>query len=198
MIRQKVLGMSLVRRAQRRRFVIAFWAVEAMALALLFQFPLPPRQWQEFVPLLILLAAANNLPLLLGGFSVGGAVSFYEGRHYRLQNAAAEKLARNPERFRRVQKFIDAMRPVDEREAQLRDWAYYRAHRLIFWAMYAGAVAFLAMSAISLAALARFGFVLLDFLLVASLSLPQTLILWNEQEAPDFETGALAADGGGQ
>lgn len=190
MIRQSILGISLAHRAQRRRFVVAFWMVEGMALALLFQFPLPPRQWQEFVPFLMLLAVANNLPLLLGGFSVGGAVSFYEGR--RLQSATAEKLARNPERFRRVQKFLDAMRPVDEREAQLRDWAYHRSHRLIFWGAYAGTVVFLALSAISVTAVVHFAFVLLDLLLIAFLSLPQTLILWNEPDAPGCADPAMA------
>jgi hypothetical protein len=163
-----------------------------MALALLLQFPLPPRQWQEFVPFLMLLAVANNLPLVLGGFSFGGAVSFYEGRHYRLQNAAAEKLAHDPERFRRVQKFIDAMRPVDEREAQLRDWAHHRSHRLIFWGAYAGTVVFLALSAISVTAVVHFAFALLDLLLIAFLSLPQTLILWSEPEVSGWADPAMA------
>ena len=84
-----------------------------------------------------------------------------------------------------MERFVQAVQPVDEREAQLRDWAYRRSHRLLYWGMYAGAVAFLLVSTISLSVLARFGFVLLELLLVGSMSLPQSLLLWTLPE-PEF------------
>lgn len=198
MIRKKILGIRLETRAERRRFVLGFWIAEALALAALFQFPIPPQvtDWREFLPLLLTLALASNLPLLLGGFSFGGAVAFYEGRHVQLKPTVANKLARNPEKSRRVQVFMDAMKPVDEREAQLRDWAHHRANRLLFWALYAGAVAYLALSVVSLTMLARYGFVLLELLLVMGMALPQTLLLWT---LPELECGAdaLPAASGG-
>lgn len=200
MIRRSILGISLTRRVERRRFVVGFWIAEAVALAVLFQFPIPPHvaDWREFLPLLVTLAIASNLPLVLGGFSFGGAVAFYEGRHVRLKPAVADKLARNPEKSSRVQVFLNAMRPVDEREAQLRDWAHHRANRLLFWALYAGAVAYLALSALSVTMLARFGFVLLELLLVLAMALPQTLLLWTLPEV-EFGTEAMQpAEGGGQ
>lgn len=198
MIRRRIFGISLETRAERRRFVVGFWMVEAVVLAALFQFPMPPHvtDWREFLPLLLTLAVASNLPLVMGGFSFGGAVAFYEGRLVRLKPAYAGRLARNPEKQRRVQVFLDAMKPVDEREAQLRDWAHHRANRLLFWALYAGAVAYLALSAMSLTAMARFGFVLLELLLVMSMALPQSLLLWT---LPELECGAEAgaAEAGG-
>ena len=184
MIRSQILGIPLNSQAARRWFVAGFWLVEAAALAILFQCPIPPAVagLSGFLPLLALLAFANNLPLLLGGFSVGGAVSFYEGRPMQLKPETWTRLEANPARSGRVRRFLSVMRPVDEREAQLRDWAHHRAHRLLFWLMYLGAAVYLVVSAISLSLLARFGFALLDLLLIASLSLPQTLLLWTLPE----------------
>ena len=193
MISRSLFGISLSTQPARRRFVLGYWLVEAVALVLLFRFPMPPdiTHFTAFLPLLMTLAVASNLPLLLGGFSVGGAVAFYEGRRYCLSARVRAKLAGNPEKERRMERFVQAVQPVDEREAQLRDWAYRRSHRLLYWGMYAGAVAFLLVSTISLSVLARFGFVLLELLLVGSMSLPQSLLLWTLPE-PEFTREELA------
>jgi hypothetical protein len=97
-------------------------------------------------------------------------------------------MSATPERAQLVNRFLTTMRPVDEREAQLRDWAYHRAHRLLFWMLYLGAVVYLAVATISLSLVARFGFVLLEFFLVASMSLPQSLLLWTlPEDEPQME-----------
>jgi len=189
MIRKEILGISLATQRARRAFVVAFWMVEGTLLFALFQFRMPPdiANWRTIVLLLVTLGVASNLPLLLGGFSLGGAVSFYEGRSKKLKVGRSDA---DPKKLRRIDVFVKAMRPVDEREAQLRDEAHHRAHRILFWLMYAGAVAYLVVSAISLSLVARFGFALLEFLLVASMSLPQSFLLctlpefneWSERE----------------
>lgn len=203
MIRSRILGIGLENRAARRWFVVGFWATEAVALGVLFRFPMPPDvgHWASFLPLLLTLGVASNLPLVLGGFSVGGAVDFYEGDKFGNRSAhpnAAWKVwswvcgvgwrrvAATPQGMEQVQRFMKAVKPVDEREAQLRDWAHHRAHRMLFWLMYLGAIAYIVVSAISLSLVARFGFVLLELLLVASMSLPQTLLLWS---LPNLEAG---------
>lgn len=179
MIRENILGISLATREARRRFVMGFWLVEAAFLAALFRFPMPPNtHWQHFVPLLATLAIAMNLPLVLGGFSVGGALAFYEGRRWQPGAKTRAQFANDPNKMRRLERFVQAIQPADERETQLRDWAHHRAYRLLFWALYLGAIAFLIVSAVDLTLLARFGFVLLALLLVASMSLPQSLLLW--------------------
>jgi hypothetical protein len=195
MIGKKILGVPMQRRQNRRWFVLGYWLAVFAALAVLWQFPMPPdvRRWTTFLPLLLTLGAASNLPLLLGGFSVGGAVSFYEGRRFKLRNANPSaawrawswiwgkgwrRVASTPEGLEQLHRFLRAVKPADERETQLRDQAHHAAHRIQMWMIYAGAVAYLAISAINLELLARYGFVLLELLLVASMSLPQSCILW--------------------
>jgi len=193
MIGTRVLGIPLHRRAIRRRFVIGYWLAVLAALAALSRFQVPPdvSHWTTFVPLLLTLGFASNLPLLLGGFSLGGAVGFYEGRALRLRDATKARLARKPEKAELVRRFLKAAGPADEFEARLRDAAHHRAHRWMFWLIYAGAVTFLLVSAADKTLLPRFGLVLLELLLVAQMSLPQSCILWT---TPDVEP---ALDGNG-
>jgi len=186
MIGRRVLGIPLHRRAIRRRFLVGYWLAVLAALTALSRFPVPPdvSHWTAFLPLLLTLGFASNLPLLLGGFSLGGAVGFYEGRAFRLKDAAAVRLARKPEKAELVRRFLKAAGPADEFEARLRDTAHHRAHRWMFWMIYCGAIAFLLVSAADMALLPRFGLVLLELLLVAQMSLPQSCILWT---MPDVE-----------
>jgi hypothetical protein len=202
MIRKRIFGIPLATRAARRGFVVCYWLAVATALVVLFQFPMPPdvSHWTSFLPLLATLAVASNLPLLLGGFSVGGAVGFYEGEKFRNRsihpNAAWRawswvcgqgwrRVAASEEGKQMVQRFMRAVQPVDERETKLRDEAHHRAMRLQLWITYAGAVAYLLVSAADRELLARFGFVLLELLLVAAMSLPQSLLLW---KTPDVDS----------
>jgi hypothetical protein len=182
MIRKRILGISLETRRSRRLFVAGFWMAEAIALVLLFQFPMPVDVRHGLLLLIPTLAVASTLPILLGGFSQGGAVKFYEGRPVQLTPEAIARLSANPERADRVKRFLAAMRPLDEREVQLRDWAYHRAHRLLYWMLYLGLVVYLMVAGLSFSLVARFGFVLLEFFLVASMSLPQSLLLWTLPE----------------
>jgi hypothetical protein len=192
-------------RRSRRWFVVAYWLVILAALAVLWQFPIPPDASHpgSFAMLLVTLCIAGNLPLVLGGFSHGGAVAFYEGRPLRSRAGAERWVKRHPiltrmiglfRRFlppERVRRFVAACRPVDEREAQLRDWAFHRGFRLMMWLVYGAAVAYLVMARANASLLPRFGFLVLELLLVASLSLPQCLLLWTIQDLPQdlFPTG---------
>jgi hypothetical protein len=202
MIRKQIFGIPLATRASRRGFVVSYWLAVAAALAVLFQFPMPPdvSHWTSFLPLLATLAIASNLPLLLGGFSVGGAVGFYEGEKFRNRSIHPnpawkawcwvwgqgwKRVAATEEGRQMVQRFLHAVRPVDERETKLRDEAHHRAMRLQLWITYAAAVAYLLMSAADRELLARFGFVLLELLLVVAMSLPQSLLLWT---MPDVDS----------
>ena len=201
MIDHRFLGVPLHRRQTRRRFVVCYWLAVGIALAALSQFRMPQdvSHWTTFVRLLLTLGVASNMPLLLGGFSLGGAVAFYEGSRFRKRYADPNpelrgfaivwrkgwlRFASNPERAHQLRRFFQAVRPVDERETQLRDEAHHAAHRMLFWIIYAGAIAYLIVSAISQTLLDRFGFVLLELLLIASMSLPQCWILWN---SPDID-----------
>lgn len=182
MIRSRILGISLETRRSRRLFVGGFWVAEAILLALLFQFPMPVDVKHGLLLLIATWAMASNLPLLLGGFSTGGAVKFYEGRPFQLSTDAVARMSATPERAQLVNRFLSAMRPVDEREAQLRDWAYHRAHRMLYWMLFLGMVVYIMVAGISYSLVARFGFVMLEFFVVASLSLPQSLLLWTLPE----------------
>lgn len=201
MIGRSILGIPMYRRQTRRWFVTCYWLAVGAALAALSRFTMPPdvRHWTTFVPLLLTLALASNLPLLLGGFSLGGAVAFYEGSRFQSRHAnpnpalrgyafvgrkGLPRLASRPERAQQIRRFFEALRRVDERETQLRDEAHHAAHRILLWLLYAGAVGYLVVSAISLSLLARYGVVLLELLLVAFMSLPQCWILW---KLPDVE-----------
>jgi hypothetical protein len=153
-----------------------FWALSRFSI---------PTDAHQAPALFAVLGIANTLPWLLGGITLGGAVAYYEGRPYRLSPAAQQRLACKPERARLVLQFLSYYRPADEREALLRDQAHHQAHRIVFWVLYLGAIAYLILAALSLPILARFGFVFLDLLLVASMSLPQSIILWS---TPDIES----------
>jgi hypothetical protein len=203
MIRSRILGIPTHSRQTRRWFVAGYWLAVTFALAVLFQFPVPAdvSHWYTFCPLLLALAVPSNLPLLLGGFTFGGAVRFYEGGRYRGAGARRNPIGRvwywvaevvwrraaaTPEGARQLQRFLNAVRPVDERENKVRDEAHHQAMRMQIWLTYAGAVAYLLVAAANTALLGRFGFVLIELLLVAAMSLPQSYILWT---LPDMDAG---------
>jgi len=134
MIRSRILGIPLSTRTTRRYFVLAFWLAEAVIFAALSRFPIP-MELARTPAFLVLLGLANTLPLLLGGISVGGAVAFYEAKPFQLKPDARSKLERDPKRARLVLRLLSYYRPADEREAQLRDAAHHRSHRMLFWSL---------------------------------------------------------------
>jgi hypothetical protein len=177
------LGMPLRTQGQRRRLVVPYYAV-----LLLFSVIALVKTHENFGWLMPQILTLGGL---LGGIRMGGPVKPYS-------EAATREAEAN--RFQSLnladrKPFDDGtiFHPLDERERSNRDYAHYRAYRILMVTLSVACVAYWLSLNWTFAWFGLHGPVLAWILLVYVLSLPQSVLLWTEPEAPiDIETRDLA------
>lgn len=162
-------GLPLRTPAQRRLLVVLYYAILLLVTGIASfrrnRFP-PYLGIQTFI-----------LAGLLGGIRGGGPVKPYSQPGG--QDAPPLSLGLSPTRI------PGAWTPLDERETERRNWAHFRAYRILI-ALF-GATALTSLVAWNFAAgpLTHAAPLLLWLLLVVTLSLPQAVLLWTEPEDLD-------------
>lgn len=178
------LGLPLRTPAQRRTLVVLYYAL--------------------LVSMAAIGAHARNLPVallaqtfifggLLGGIRPGGPVKAYaeprlplggteDTRPLVLGLTAATRLALGRREWS----------PLDERETHQRDRAHYQAYRLLRWCLGFGAAVYLLTWSYAPKRMEPEAPILLWFLLVFVLSLPQAVLLWTEPVTPAGELAEVS------
>jgi hypothetical protein len=146
-------------------------------------------------PLIAMLRGHGNIGLflpqtlvlggLLGGIRPGGPVKPYNGAEGR-PGTLSDTTPNYPIQSLNLSGNIrpDQALTLDEREQAQRDHAHYLAYAILRWVLGATALLFILLVQMDNTWLLRWSPVLLWTLLIFTLSLPQSILLWTEPDPP--------------
>jgi hypothetical protein len=185
--RTSFLGLPLQTQTQRRLLVILYYAL--LLTLTLVMLRKPHTGLMAFLPQLFVFGG------LMGGIKVGGPVKLYSEAPTGIladPQPTQLNLAQRPQRHTEWTR-------LDERETAQRDRAHYYAYRVLLLLLGVAALTGFLLADWAPAIYAsltgeRFGCVVWSAIVLA-ISLPQSVLLWTEPNAPQDELVALAGEG---
>jgi hypothetical protein len=165
------MGMPLRTQGQRRTLVLAYYAVFLLFAGVIL--------WKSDRSIGFMIPQVVTLGGLLGGIKVGGPVKAYSESMVPVSASGLQTLnlaGRKP--------FDDGLKAslLDERERLQRDYAHYTAYRILRWTLAVAIVMYWMSLDWTYTWLSTKGPGLAWILLVYVLSLPQSVLLWTEQD----------------
>jgi hypothetical protein len=170
------LGLPLRTQRQRRLLVVLYYALFLALSALFF--------WKSLGSIGVILPQVFTLGGMLGGIKIGGPVKVYQYPHLPLALDGPIQTLNLEDRKPFNTVGPEGWSPLDERELTQRDFAHFTAYRILRWTLgFACCLYWLAYANLP-AWLSNKGPILAWTLLVYVLSLPQSVLLWTEPNAP--------------
>jgi hypothetical protein len=173
-IQKRLFGIPLVTQAQRRRAVVAYYLLIVLAIL--------PALIRSKIMGIDMAIQSLMIGSIFGGFIFGGPVKPYIG------TSADGSIPSGIQNLNLgAAKPWGAIVPLDERESAERDAAHYSAYVILRWSLFPITIIYFLLLGVVPQWVVHNSPTLFWLLVVVIISLPQSVILWNEASSADTE-----------